>query len=80
MRFKILLLGAALCFAVSPSRAGIPVIDPTNLIQNTVTAVKGVTTATNMVKSFNETVKIYQQAKKYYDALKKVHNLVKDAR
>ncbi|MDR2890674.1 MAG: DUF4141 domain-containing protein [Alistipes sp.] len=80
MKLKILMLGAAMCFAVTQTRAGIPVIDPTNLIQNTVTAVKGVTTATNMVKNFQETVKIYQQAKKYYDALKKVHNLVKGAR
>ncbi len=38
------------------------VIDPTNLVQNTVSAVKGVTTAANVIKSFQETVKIYQQA------------------
>lgn len=79
MRRKLLVLCAALTLTAT-ARAQWAVIDPTNLVQNTVTAVKGVTTATNMVKSFNETVKIYQQAKNYYDALKKVHNLVKDAR
>lgn len=56
------------------------VIDPTNLIQNTTSAIKSITTATNMVKNFEETVKIYKQGKEYYDALKKVKNLVKDAR
>lgn len=80
MKLKILILGAALCIAVTHTRAGIPVIDPTNLVQNTIGAVQGVTTAANVINSFKETVKIYQQAKKYYDALKKVNNLVKDAR
>ena len=74
------LLLAATVGAPTTVNAQWAVIDPTNLVQNTVTAVKGVTTAANMVKNFQETVKIYQQAKQYYDALKKVHNLVKSAR
>ncbi|MDR2882505.1 MAG: hypothetical protein LBU98_01795 [Alistipes sp.] len=80
MKLRILMLGVAMCFAVTQTRAGIPVIDPTNLIQNTLVAVKSGTTAANMINNFQETVKIYKQAKQYYDALKKVHNLVKDAR
>lgn len=80
MKPKIVILIAALTIAATNARAGLPVIDPTNLIQNTLSAVKGTTTAANMVKNFNETVKIYQQSKKYYDALKKVHGLVKNAR
>ncbi len=62
MKLRILILGAALCIAVTHTRAGIPVIDPTNLVQNTIGAVQGVTTATNVINSFKETVKIYRQA------------------
>lgn len=80
MKLKILILSLALCFAISQARAGFPVVDPTNLVQNTISAVKGGITATNMISNFQETVKIYQQAKKYYDALKKVNNLVKNGR
>lgn len=56
------------------------VVDPTNLVQNIISATKGATTATNMIKNVEESVKIYQQGKDYYDALKSVHNLIKDAR
>lgn len=80
MKLKILILGAVLCLAAVNTHAGIPVIDPSNLTQNTFGAVKSGTTASNMIKNFAETKKIYQQAKKYYDALKKVNNLIKSSR
>lgn len=56
------------------------VTDPTNLVQNIVSAVQGTSTAANMINNVKECVKIYQQGKEYYDALKSVHNLIKDAR
>ncbi len=78
---KKLILSLALLLTVgTAANAQFAVIDPTNLIQNTIGAVQGVSTAANMIKNFQECVKIYEQGKKYYDALKKVHNLVKDAR
>ncbi len=80
MKLKILILSLAICFAASQARAGLPVTDPTNLVQNTVTAVKSGTSATNIIKNFQETKKIYDQAKKYYDTLKKVNGLVKNGR
>jgi conjugal transfer/entry exclusion protein len=49
---KKLIISLALVLTVgTTANAQWAVIDPTNLIQNTVTAVKGVTTATNMVKN-----------------------------
>lgn len=56
------------------------VTDPTNLVQNIISAVQGTSTAANMIKNLNESIKIYKQGKEYYDALKSVHNLIKDAR
>ncbi|SFL08660.1 protein of unknown function [Porphyromonadaceae bacterium KH3CP3RA] len=56
------------------------VTDPTNLIQNIISAVQGTTTASNMINNLNESIKIYKQGKEYYDALKSVHNVIKDAR
>lgn len=56
------------------------VSDPTNLVQNIVSAIQGTTTASNMIKNLNESIKIYKQGKEYYDALKSVNNLIKDAR
>ncbi|WP_373804066.1 MULTISPECIES: DUF4141 domain-containing protein [Bacteroidales] len=56
------------------------VTDPTNLVQNIVSAVQGTSTAANMIKNLQESIKIYKQGKEYYDALKSVHNLIKDAR
>ncbi len=79
MRKFILSLALVLTIGTA-ANAQWAVIDPTNLIQNTLSAVKSGTTAANMINNFQETVKIYQQAKGYYDALKKVHNLVKSAR
>ncbi|MDL2243685.1 DUF4141 domain-containing protein [Bacteroidales bacterium OttesenSCG-928-J19] len=56
------------------------VADPTNLVQNIISAIQGASTASNMINNLNESIKIYQQGKEYYDALKSVHNIVKDAR
>ena len=56
------------------------VTDPTNLVQNIVSAVQGTSTAANMINNVRECVKIYEQGKEYYEALKSVHNLIKDAR
>ena len=56
------------------------VIDPSNLVQNSKSAVQSSTTASNMIKSLQESVRIYNQSKAYYDALKSVHNIIKDAR
>ena len=56
------------------------VSDPTNLVQNIISAVQGTSTASNMINNLNESIKIYKQGKEYYDALKSVHNLIKDAR
>ena len=56
------------------------VSDPTNLVQNIISAIQGTSTASNMINNLNESNKIYKQGKEYYDALKSVHNLVKDAR
>ncbi len=78
---KRFILSLALLLTVgTAANAQMAVIDPTNLVQNILSAVKTGTTAANMISNFQETVKIYQQAKKYYDALKAVNNLVKDAR
>ena len=62
------------------ARAQWVVTDPTNLVQNIISATQGTTTATNMIKNLQEGIKIYNQGKAYYDALKSVHNIIKDAR
>lgn len=56
------------------------VTDPTNLVQNIISATQGINTVSNMVKNVNEVKKVYDQGKEYYDALKSVNNLIKDAR
>lgn len=56
------------------------VADPTNLVQNIISAIQGTSTAGNMIKNLQESIKIYNQGKEYYDALKSVHGLIKDAR
>lgn len=56
------------------------VTDPTNLVQNIISATQGTTTAANMINNLQESIKIYKQGKEYYDALKSVTNLIKDAR
>ncbi len=76
----IMLCAITFCLFSGKAHAQWAVIDPSNLAQNILTAVRTGTSASNMLNNFNETVKIYKQGKEYYDALKKVHNLVKDAR
>ncbi len=81
MRRIILSLFVGLCSLTTfQAKAQWVVTDPTNLVQNIVSAVQGTTTATNMISNVQESIKIYQQGKEYYDALKSVHNLIKDAR
>lgn len=80
MKLKLFLLGMALIFSAPKTHAQWAVIDPSNLAQNIISALKTGATATNTINNFQEAVKIYNQGKEYYDALKKVKNLVKDAR
>ena len=44
-----------------PARAQWVVTDPTNLVQNIISATQGTTTATNMIKNLQEGIKIYNQ-------------------
>ena len=80
MKKTILVLVVVFALAIPKSYAGFPVIDPTNLVQNIISALKTGATATNVLSNFQETVKIYKQGKEFYDALKQVKNLIKDAR
>lgn len=80
MRRIILCLTVALSAFSFQAKAQWVVTDPTNLVQNIVSAVQGTTTATNMISNVQESVKIYKQGKEFYDALKSVNNLIKDAR
>lgn len=80
MRRIILCLTVALSAFSFQTKAQWVVTDPTNLVQNIVSAVQGTTTATNMISNVQESVKIYKQGKEFYDALKSVNNLIKDAR
>lgn len=73
-------LVAALSVCSYQAKAQWVVTDPTNLVQNIISAMQGTSTAANMIKNLNESIKIYKQGKEYYDALKSVHNLIKDAR
>ena len=78
---KILLsLSLALVFCGYEAKAQWVVADPTNLVQNIITAIQGTSTASNMINNVKECVKIYEQGKEYYDALQSVHNIIKDAR
>jgi Conjugal transfer/entry exclusion protein len=80
MKRIILCLTVALSAFSFQAKAQWVVTDPTNLIQNVISAVQGTTTATNMISNVQESVKIYKQGKEFYDALKSVHDLIKDAR
>lgn len=80
MKRIILCLTVALSLFSFQAKAQWVVTDPTNLVQNVVSAVQGTTTATNMISNVQESIKIYKQGKEFYDALKSVHNLIKDAR
>ena len=76
----IMIMCALLIGYAHAARAQWVVTDPTNLVQNIISATQGTTTATNMIKNLQEGIKIYNQGKAYYDALKSVHNIIKDAR
>lgn len=80
MKRIILCLTVALSTFPFQAKAQWVVADPTNLVQNIISAVQGTSTASNMINNLNESIKIYKQGKEYYDALKSVHNLIKDAR
>ncbi|MDL2322707.1 DUF4141 domain-containing protein [Bacteroidales bacterium OttesenSCG-928-A17] len=80
MKRIILCLTVALSAFSFQAKAQWVVTDPTNLVQNIVSAIQGTTTATNMISNVQESVKIYKQGKEFYDALKSVNNLIKDAR
>lgn len=80
MKRIILCLTIGLSLFSFQAKAQWVVTDPTNLVQNVVSAVQGTTTATNMISNVQESIKIYKQGKEFYDALKSVHNLIKDAR
>ncbi|MDR1200321.1 MAG: DUF4141 domain-containing protein [Tannerellaceae bacterium] len=76
----ILCLTVALSMFPFQAKAQWVVTDPTNLVQNIVSAVQGTSTAANMINNVKECANIYKQGKEYYDMLKSVNNLVKDAR
>lgn len=76
----IMIMCALLIGYAHAAQAQWVVTDPTNLVQNIISATQGTTTATNMIKNLQEGIKIYNQGKAYYDALKTVHNIIKDAR
>lgn len=79
-RIIISLTVAVMLLLSGQAKAQWVVTDPTNLVQNIISALQGTSTATNMISNVQETIKIYKQGKEYYDALKKVHDIVKDAR
>lgn len=76
----IIILSMALLGSILQAKAQWVVTDPTNLVQNIISATQGTSTAANMINNVKESIKIYQQGKKYYDALQSVHNIVRDAR
>lgn len=80
MKRIILCLMVALSIFSFQAKAQWVVTDPTNLVQNIISATQGINTVSNMVKNVNEVKKVYDQGKEYYDALKSVNNLIKDAR
>lgn len=80
MKRIILCLTVTLSMFSFQAKAQWVVTDPTNLVQNIISATQGINTVSNMVKNVNEVKKVYDQGKEYYDALKSVNNLIKDAR
>jgi hypothetical protein len=80
MKRIILCLTVALSAVSFQAKAQWVVADPTNLVQNIISAVQGTSTASNMINNLNESIKIYKQGKEYYDMLKSVNDLIKDAR
>jgi hypothetical protein len=80
MKRIILCLTVALSAFSFQAKAQWVVTDPTNLIQNIISAVQGTSTAANMINNVKECANIYKQGKEYYDMLKSVNDLIKDAR
>jgi hypothetical protein len=80
MKTRIMMWALACCLSMGGAKAQFAVIDPTNLIQNILTAIETGSTASNVIKNFNEVKKVYEQGKAYYDGLKSVHNLIKNAK
>ena len=80
MKRIILCLTVALSIFSFQAKAQWVVTDPTNHVQNNISATQGINTVSNMVRNVNEVKKVYDQGKEYYDALKSVNNLIKDAR
>jgi len=80
MRRIILCLTVALSTFSFQAKAQWVVTDPTNLVQNIISAIQGTTTASNMISNVKECANIYKQGKEYYDMLKSVNDLIKDAR
>lgn len=79
-RFTLILAIGVLCLGSQTMKAQWVVTDPTNLVQNIISATQGTTTAANMINNLKESIKIYEQGKEYYDKLKSVHGLIKDAK
>lgn len=80
MKRILLIMCVALFGFTYHAKAQWVVTDPTNLVQNIISAVQGTSTAANMISNVKECANIYKQGKEYYDALKSVSNLIKDAR
>ena len=80
MKRMILCLTVALSAFSFQAKAQWVVTDPTNLVQNIISAIQGTTTASNMISNVKECANIYKQGKEYYDMLKSVNDLIKDAR
>ena len=80
MKRIFICLAVALSLFSFQAKAQWTVIDPSNLVQNIISAVQGTSTAANMINNVKECANIYKQGKEYYDALKSVNNLLKDAR
>ena len=80
MKRIFLCMIVALSMSSFQAKAQWIVADPTNLIQNIISAVQSVKSVSNMVQNVQEVKKVYDQGKEYYDALKSVNDLIKDAR
>ena len=61
MKPRIILLCLGLLLTARAAQAQWVVTDPTNLVQNIISATQGTTTATNMIKNLQEGIKIYNQ-------------------
>ena len=66
-RIFIYLMITGLSMLSFQAKAQWVVTDPTNLVQNIISATQSVNTVSNMVKNVNEVKKVYDQGKEYYD-------------